>query len=212
VNLRQLIPIFDNSVSRWGIDAQLLRWLTFLWLFAGLVILFSASYAVGDSDYSDGLYYIKRQVISVLLGLVAFNIVVNSPLRFILGISHWFVLALLGLILITLIPGIGTNANGATRWLSLGGIPIQPSELIKPFFGATERSCFWTLEPINMGRSPNLAVNFCACAGRDFATAQLEYNSTMRRSPVAGSSSSWITLSLLRGNCIWWATACFYKY
>ena len=133
VNLRQLIPIFDNSVSRWGIDAQLLRWLTFLWLFAGLVILFSASYAVGDSDYSDGLYYIKRQVISVLLGLVAFNIVVNSPLRFILGISHWFVLALLGLILITLIPGIGTNANGATRWLSLGGIPIQPSELIKPF-------------------------------------------------------------------------------
>lgn len=133
MNLRQLIPIFDNSVSRWGIDAQLLRWLTFLWLFAGLVILFSASYAVGDSEYGDGLYYIKRQVISVLLGLVAFNIVVHSPLRFILGISHWFVLALLGLILITLIPGIGTNTNGATRWLSLGPVPLQPSELIKPF-------------------------------------------------------------------------------
>lgn len=133
MNLRQLIPIFDNSVSRWGIDAQLLRWLTFLWLFAGLVILFSASYAVGDSDYGDGLYYIKRQLISVLLGLVAFNIVVHCPLRSVLGISHWFILALLGLILITLIPGIGTNTNGATRWLSLGGMPIQPSELIKPF-------------------------------------------------------------------------------
>lgn len=120
-------------MSKWAFEARLLRWLTFLWLFVGLVILFSASYPVGDSDYGDGLYYIKRQLISILLGLVGFNIIVHCPLRYVLGISHWFVLLLLGLIFITLIPGLGTNTNGSTRWLSFRGMPIQPSELIKPF-------------------------------------------------------------------------------
>jgi cell division protein FtsW len=133
VELRHLIPFFDNSVSKWAFEARLLRWVTFLWLFVGLVILFSASYPVGDSEYGDGLYYIKRQLISVLLGLIGFNIIVHSPLRSVLGRSHWFVLLLLGLIFITLIPGLGTNTNGSTRWVSLGGMPIQPSELIKPF-------------------------------------------------------------------------------
>ncbi len=133
MDLRRLIPFLDASVSKWAFEAQLLRWLTFLWLFVGLVILFSASYAVGDSNYGDGLYYFKRQLISVLLGLVGFNIIVHSPLRHILGLSHWFVLLLLGLIFITMIPGFGTNTNGSTRWLSLGFVPIQPSELIKPF-------------------------------------------------------------------------------
>ncbi len=133
MELRRLIPFFDASVSQWAFEARLLRWLTFLWLFVGLVILYSASYPEGDFNYGDGLYYIKRQIISVLLGLVVFNIIVHSPLRSVLKIAHWFVLLLLGLIFIIKIPGVGTTVNDATRWLSLGGILIQPSELIKPF-------------------------------------------------------------------------------
>ena len=133
MDLRRLIPFFDASVSRWAIQARLLRWLTFVWLSVGLVVLFSASYPVGETYYDDGLYYLKRQLFSVLLGLVVFNIIVHSPLRYILGIAHWFVIVLLGLIFVTLIPGVGTYTNGATRWLALGPLPIQPSELIKPF-------------------------------------------------------------------------------
>ena len=133
MELRRLIPFFDASVSEWAIEARLLRWLTFLWLFMGLVMLFSASYPVGDTNEGDGLYYIKRQLLSVLMGLVAFNVLVHSRLRYVLGVAHWFVLVLLGLIFVTLIPGVGTHVNGATRWLALGPLPIQPSELIKPF-------------------------------------------------------------------------------
>ncbi len=133
MELRRLIPFFDASVSQWSTNARLLRWLTFLWLFVGLVVLFSASYPEGNIKYGDGLYFLKRQLLSVLLGLAVFNIIVHSPLRYVLGIAHWFVLLLLGLIFITLIPGVGTSTNGATRWLALGPLPIQPSELIKPF-------------------------------------------------------------------------------
>lgn len=130
---RFLIPFFNPSISQWATPARLLHWLTFLWLFVGLAILFSASYPVGAYYYDDGLYYFKRQLIWVLLGLVGFNFVVNSPLRSVLSVSHWCVLGLLGLIFITSINGVGVVTNGSTRWLSLGPIQIQPSELIKPF-------------------------------------------------------------------------------
>ncbi len=133
MELRQLIPLFDTSASRWATLARLLRWLTLLWLFIGLVILFSASYPVGEADFGDGLYYFKRQLISIIIGLVIFNWVIHSPLRRILGVSHWFVFLFLALIFVTLIPGVGTNTNGAARWIAIGSFQLQPSELIKPF-------------------------------------------------------------------------------
>lgn len=133
VNLRSFIPFFDPSVQEWSLEPRLLRWLTFLWLFVGLVVLFSASYPVADTNFADGLYYFKRQVLWGIVGLLAFSMIVNTPLRYLLGMAHWWVMILLGLILATLVPGLGTTAGGATRWLSIGPIPIQPSELIKPF-------------------------------------------------------------------------------
>ncbi|MGH8002284.1 MAG: FtsW/RodA/SpoVE family cell cycle protein [Brasilonema sp.] len=133
MNLRRLTLLFDDSVSSWALEARLLRWLTLVWLFVGLVMLFSASYAVADVRHHDGLYYFKRQILWVLVGLIVFNIVVHLPLRRILGISHWFVILLLGLIFATLIPGLGKKAFDASRWIALGPVPIQPSELIKPF-------------------------------------------------------------------------------
>lgn len=104
-----------------------------MWLFIGLVVLFSASYPTGDAEFGDGLYYFKRQLISVALALVLFNVVVNSPLRYVLGIADWLVFLLLALLFVTLLPGVGTTTNGATRWIALGPFPVQPSELIKPF-------------------------------------------------------------------------------
>ncbi|PSB31538.1 FtsW/RodA/SpoVE family cell cycle protein [Chlorogloea sp. CCALA 695] len=133
MELRQLIPLFDTSVSRWATLARLLRWLTLLWVFIGLVILFSASYPVGEAEFGDGWYYFKRQIISIIIGLVVFNWVIHSPLRRILGMAHWFVFLFLALIFVTLIPGVGTNTNGAARWIALGSFQLQPSELIKPF-------------------------------------------------------------------------------
>jgi len=133
VNIRHLIPFFDNSVSDWAIEGRLVRWLTFIWLFIGLVALFSASYPVADNIYHDGLYYFKRQLLWVLVALVVFNIIVHSPLRHIQKIAPWVLMLLLTLIYVTLVPGLGTTTNGATRWLAIGSIPIQPSELIKPF-------------------------------------------------------------------------------
>ncbi|MEA5582957.1 FtsW/RodA/SpoVE family cell cycle protein [Nodularia harveyana UHCC-0300] len=133
MNLRLLIPIFDNSVSTWALEARLLRWLTLTWLFVGLIILFSASYPVANSRLGDGLYYFKRQIVWAFFSLIIFNIIVNLPIKKMLGNSHWFIAVLLLLIFGTLIPGVGKKAFDAARWIALGPIPLQPSELIKPF-------------------------------------------------------------------------------
>jgi cell division protein FtsW len=133
MNFRVLIPIFDNSVSTWALEARLLRWLTLIWLFVGLIILFSASYPVADARQDNGLFYFKRQVVWVLVSLVIFNIIVHLPIKKILAVSHWFLLLFLLLIFVTLVPGLGKKAFDAARWIAIGPIPIQPSELIKPF-------------------------------------------------------------------------------
>jgi cell division protein FtsW len=133
VTLRDLIFFVNPSAQEWALNARLLKWLTFVWLFIGLAVLFSASFPSADAEFGDGLYYFKRQLIWVVLGLIGFNLVVRSPLRYILGMSHWFAIALLVFLFVTLIPGVGTTVNGATRWISIGPVPLQPSEFIKPF-------------------------------------------------------------------------------
>jgi cell division protein FtsW len=128
-----LIPLYDASVRQWSWEARLLRWLTLVWLGVGLLVLFSASYANAALELGDGTYYFKRQLLWLLVGLVVFNAFVHTPLHRCLAIARWGVLSLLGLLLLVLVPGLGTTVNGATRWISIGFIPIQPSELIKPF-------------------------------------------------------------------------------
>jgi len=128
-----IIPIFDPDVKNWSAEARLLRWMTFLWLLVGLVVLFSASYALADSRFDNGLYYFIRQLIWLWIGLIGFNFLVRLPIEKLLKIAPWMILLVLGLILITLIPGLGANINGAARWIKIGPILLQPSEFMKPF-------------------------------------------------------------------------------
>jgi cell division protein FtsW len=114
-------------------EARLLLWLTFLWLGLGFAILASASYYTSllDPDLKDGLFYIGRQALWIVIGLVFFCTFLFVPLRRSLS---WAIPGfLICLLLIFATHGVGRTAGGATRWLSLGGFGLQPSELMKPF-------------------------------------------------------------------------------
>ena len=162
MKLRQLIPFFDTTAQDWAAEARILRWLTFLWLFVGLAVMFSASYPVGDADFGDGLYYIKRQVLAVLIGMVGFNLLVHTPLRYVLAIADWFLLICLGGILITLLPGIGTSIGGGARWIALGPFLLQPSELIKPFLVLQSARIFGQWERLSWATRITWVSIFCA--------------------------------------------------
>lgn len=147
---RYLLPFFDRSVQTWALEARMLRWMTFLWISVGLVVMYSASFVAADAETGDGLYFFKGQLVWIFLGLVCFNVLVHSSLRYMLGLADWGVMLFLGLILLTLVPGVGTTVNGATRWLVIGPAAIQPSEMIKPFLVLQSARIFgqWERMPI----------------------------------------------------------------
>jgi cell division protein FtsW len=133
VKFRELIPFFDTTAQDWSTEARLLRWLTFVWIALGLLIMFSASFYAGNVEFKNGWYYFQRQGLYILLGMVGFNVLVHTPLRYILSIANWGLVVCLGLIFITVLPGIGQSVGGAARWIPIGPFLLQPSEFIKPF-------------------------------------------------------------------------------
>ncbi|MEH6564174.1 MAG: putative lipid II flippase FtsW [Halopseudomonas sp.] len=99
----------------------------------GLVMVTSASMEVAAGRLGDPLYYMNRQVIYLLIGLLAMAATLAVPVR--LWEQFRFPLLFLGfaLLLAVLIPGIGREVNGSWRWIAVGPINVQPSELAKLF-------------------------------------------------------------------------------
>jgi len=132
LNIARFIPWIDTTVPQWSAEARWLRWLTFVWLGLGLLVLYSASYPVALAERGNGLHYVLIQLLWASAGLTLFNWIVHTSLDRLLKVSGILVLVLLGLVALTLIPAVGVTVNGATRWLPLGPFMIQPSELMKP--------------------------------------------------------------------------------
>lgn len=205
MNIRRLIPFLDDSVSSWALEARLLRWLTLIWLFVGLVTLFSASFAVSSERLNDGMFYFKRQLIWVVVGLILFNIITNIPLRKITRSSHWFVFLLLILIFLTLIPGLGKTDLGAARRLAI--IPIQPSELIKPFLVLQSARLFASWDRLSWGVRLSWLAVFCLVvlgilAQPNLSTASLCGMTIWLVALAAGLPYKQLTGTALTGICL----------
>jgi len=115
----------------WPAETRLLVGLTALWSLVGLLVLTSASWWVADREMGDAAYYLKRQLLWLLASWALFWLAIRTSLRRWL---HFGALGLLvGVVLVAATLVIGSTVNGASRWLVLGPIQIQPTELVKPF-------------------------------------------------------------------------------
>ncbi|MFP4149616.1 MAG: putative lipid II flippase FtsW [Nitriliruptoraceae bacterium] len=114
----------------WSADATVLTVITALLLLLGLVMSFSASF-VPAAEAGDPFAVFRRQAAWAVLGVAAFVIAARFDHRLWRGLS-WpmLLLALLGLAAL-LVPGVGEERFGSTRWLGIGPLSIQPSELAK---------------------------------------------------------------------------------
>ncbi|MES3012955.1 MAG: FtsW/RodA/SpoVE family cell cycle protein, partial [Pseudomonadota bacterium] len=116
-----------------GFD-QALVCVTIALLALGIVMVYSATVALPDSPkfarYAP-TYFMSRQALFVAIALVAALITVQVPVSFWEKASPWIFVASLLLLVIVLIPGIGKGVNGAKRWIPLGLLNFQPSELAK---------------------------------------------------------------------------------
>ena len=114
---------------------QPLVWVTFALLMFGLVMVYSASIAIPDNPRMGAGYtptsFLIRHCMSLCVGFVVALLAFQIPLSTWERWGPWVFIASVVLLILVLIPFIGKSVNGARRWINLGIMNFQPSELAK---------------------------------------------------------------------------------
>lgn len=100
----------------------------------GLIALSSASNVLGHQMYNDSSFFLKKQLTSVLIGILCFSAVYRIDYRIWKRFAFPMLLASIALLVAVYVPGLGIKLLGAQRWLQIGPIRFQPSELVKLLF------------------------------------------------------------------------------
>ena len=123
-----LLPL---PFSQWPAEARLLLGMVAIWSLVGLLVLASARWWVASREMGDAAYYLKRQAIWMVASWGLLWLAIRLNLR------RWLRLAAPALLITGLMVAAtlvaGSTVNGSSRWLVIGPLQIQPSELIKPF-------------------------------------------------------------------------------
>ena len=105
-----------------------------LLLAVGVIMVFSSSYArawydPGNVTGGNAAYYFLRQFVFALMGVATMLVASRIPM----AVYRRYALPFLAftIVLLMLVPVIGVKANGSRRWLGIGGLTVQPSELAK---------------------------------------------------------------------------------
>ncbi|VAW69614.1 Cell division protein FtsW [hydrothermal vent metagenome] len=122
----------DKPVLFEGLDGVLILLVLSL-LGIGLVMVSSASISIADSKTSTPFFYLYRQLIAAGLGLLGAAIIFKIRLVY-WEKSGMLLLALsFVLVILVLVPGVGKTVNGSTRWIPVGILNLQVSEIVKLF-------------------------------------------------------------------------------
>ncbi len=122
-----------NASKSGGFDISFFL-LVMLLLFIGVVMVLSSSYArayydPGDVTGGNAAYYFVRQLLFSLLGIAVMLLASRLPMN--LYRRYAFHFLAFATVLLLLVPFVGVKANGSRRWLGIGGLTLQPSELAK---------------------------------------------------------------------------------
>jgi len=97
----------------------------------GMVMIYSASSIFAYETYGDSMYYLKRHAIYMVLGLCLCIAFMNTDYARLRRFIKPFLLISIVLLISVFIPGIGRAAGGARRWIGVGPVSFQPSEIAK---------------------------------------------------------------------------------
>lgn len=114
------------------LDKVVLFAATGLMLF-GLVMVTSASSEVAARNYGHPLYLALKHGVFMAAGCAGFLVALMLPVRVWQRLGWILYAASVGLLVLVMVPGIGHEVNGATRWIPLGAFTLQGSEFVKLF-------------------------------------------------------------------------------
>ena len=120
-------PHLENSTTY---DIQLLFPVLFL-VGIGIVMVYSASSALAFKKFGSDYFFLKKQAIFTLAGIVTLAICRHLPYRLYRTLAYPLLAMAIILLIAVLIPQLGVSAGGATRWLRIGRLTFQPSELAR---------------------------------------------------------------------------------
>ncbi len=112
------------------IDFFLLASVLFLTLF-GLFMIYDASSFVAFRDFADKYHYVKDQIFWVFCGIVTVLLFYHFDYHKFYNLAIPILIIAIGLLILVFVPGIGIKVLGASRWIDLGFITLQPSEFTK---------------------------------------------------------------------------------
>ena len=124
ISVEKRRPLFDGPFFT----------VSMLLLVLGVIMVFSSSYArawydPGNVTGGNAAYYFLRQLVFALMGLISMLAASRIPMQ--IYRKYAFPFLVFTIVLLMLVPIIGIKANGSRRWLGVGGLTIQPSELAK---------------------------------------------------------------------------------
>lgn len=130
MSLQDTVRKSFSSVD-WRIDFSLLVWSWLALMLLGWIMVTSASAGIAETYTGNPAYFSVRHAIYMIFGCVLAYFVSRIPFSLWKKTDWiWLMLGMAGLVAV-LIPGIGHVVNGSARWINLGFMKIQPSEIIK---------------------------------------------------------------------------------
>ena len=109
---------------RTGLDPVLIG-LTAILLLLGLVMMTSASITIAESETGNPFYYLQKQAMFLLLALTGGFMAMLIPTQMWQRTGPLLLVSRLALLVLVLLPGVGTTVKGATRWISFGAASWQ---------------------------------------------------------------------------------------
>jgi len=103
----------------------------FALLLVGLVMVTSASLSIAERQTGDAFFYFERQLFSVLLGCTFGAAMLIVPIATWRRMAPWLLVVSFALLLLVIVPVIGHEVNGSRRWIRLGPLNFQPSEIAR---------------------------------------------------------------------------------
>lgn len=123
----------EKEGRQWGsLSLEIQLWVEVLLLvLIGFIMIFSASSIVALRKFSDPAYYLKRQLICMLLGVGAMVVLSRIHYKVYRKYSGYALVGAMAALVLVLVPGVGSELNNARRWFHLKGFLLQPAEYAK---------------------------------------------------------------------------------
>lgn len=141
---KSAVPLYKGTAAvrlkKTG-DVPLLICVVFMACF-GCIMIYSASSYTAEVQYGDSLYFVKKQLIGVFLGIAAMVGTCFLPYGKLTKLKFPAIIVSVILLALVFVPGVGITNYGATRWIGFGGVTLQPSEIAKYAFALFSAAYF----------------------------------------------------------------------